>query len=363
MTLMTKRVNGVPYYYYQQVVKNSGKTEVLTTEIGRKGIDLNEFNQRRWLALEEHGKKIKNIWLESQKKYHFENNPEYHDIDELLDIKFGYQTFKNELPPNELKEFEQVLFIRYVYGTTALEGNTYTESETSELINSGLKSATKSPTEATEISNYNQVRTFVNNHGGAISEQFIRNLHSILMKGIKKPDGRYVNAGKYRTEESKLNNIFFVPSSPDMIETKMKFTIEEFYTNLRKSIHPVELACIFHQRFEEIHPFEDGNGRTGREVLNHMLRRLGFPQIYIPPLEHRFYFYSLVEGNKPNYVPLIDFVIHRMYQSLFYFITRTSLSENTYSEEYKKFYEETEGKEEYKRFIQLNDKYPSYILP
>ena len=359
MTLIKKRIGGDDYYYYVMIVEKGDQEQLVVTEIGKKGTDPNEFDQRRWVALEEHGRKIKKLWLESQKEYHFENKPEYpdHDIDALLDIKYGYRTCKEELSPEEVKEFEEVLFVRYVYGTTTLEGNTYTESETGELLNSGQISVTRSTTEVIEILNFKKARNFVTNYNREISEQFIRNIHSILMKGLKKPDGSKIHLGTYRTEESKLKDIFYRPCPPDLIETKMKYTIEEFYAGAKKSIHPIELACIFHQRFEEIHPFEDGNGRTGREVLNYILRRTGFPQIYIPPSEHRFYFYSLTEGNKPNYVPLIDFVIHRMYQSLFYFLTRTGMSVDMFSKEFERYNEATEGKEEYKKFIELSEKF------
>ena len=152
-----------------------------------------------------------------------------------------------------------------MYGTTSLEGNSYTEIETGELLNSGLISVTRSPTEAIEISNFKKVRNFVNNCSGQISEQFIRNIHSIVMKGLRKPGGSKVLLGKYRTEDIKLKDIPYRPCSHDLIETKMKYALEEFYQGAKESIHPIELACIFHQKFEEIHPFEDGNGRTGRE--------------------------------------------------------------------------------------------------
>ncbi|MDP9211192.1 MAG: Fic family protein [Thermoproteota archaeon] len=198
-----------------------------------------------------------------------------------------------------------------------------------------------------------------NHLSGPISEQFRKEIHSVLMKDIQKSDGTNVNSGSYRTEASKLNNIWFTPSPPDMIGIKMKYLIEDFYSGVEKSIHPVELASVFHQRFEEVHPFDDGNGRTGREILNHMLRRSGFPQIYIPPLEHQIYFYCLTEGNKPNYVPLIDFVIHRMYQTMMYLMTKGDMGVETFSEDYMRFYEATAGKEGFKKFIKLTEDFDS----
>ena len=50
-------------------------------------------------------------------------------------------------------------------------------------------------------------------------------------------------------------------------------------------------------RFESIHPFSDGNGRTGRGVLDHILKLYDFPPIYIPPNEHENYFKALGECN------------------------------------------------------------------
>ena len=58
--------------------------------------------------------------------------------------------------------------------------------------------------------------------------------------------------------------------------------------------HPVELAAEFHARFEEIHPFLDGNGRTGREALNTMLRLAGYPRAIIN-IENRQSYVSLLE--------------------------------------------------------------------
>lgn len=357
-------MGGIDYYYYQTEVKiiNDSKNDskqIVRTEVGTRGSDLSEFDQRRYRALEEHGKKINSIWREENvSRYNFENKPEFHSTNDLTNLELNYNIFIRELSLEELKEFEQVLFIRYVYGTTALEGNTYTELETARLLNSGKVSAIKSPTESTEIINFNKAREFVKRNV-PISEHFIKDIHAILMKGIKKPNGKYVKTGEYRNEESKLNNIWFTPCAPEIIKTKMKYLIQDYYAGAEKYIHPVELACIFHQRFEEIHPFEDGNGRTGREILNYMLRISHFPQIYIPPSEHDIYFYSLSEGNKPNYSALIDFVIHRMYQSMMYFMTKTGMSVGTFSEEFKGFYEATAGKEEFKKFVKLIDEFDS----
>jgi Fic family protein len=82
---------------------------------------------------------------------------------------------------------------------------------------------------------------------------------------------------------------------------------------------------VFHQKFEEIHPFQDGNGRTGREILNLMLERQGFPPAYITPAERSRYLDALEAGNGLDYTPLIDFIIDRMNATLMYLFSKTSL--------------------------------------
>ena len=106
---MKRKIGGVDYYYYVVRVEKGGQKQLVVTEIGARGADLNEFNERRWVALEEHGKKLKKMWLESQKEYHFDNEPEIHSIDDLISIKHGYKTFREELTREEVKDFEEVL--------------------------------------------------------------------------------------------------------------------------------------------------------------------------------------------------------------------------------------------------------------
>jgi Fic family protein len=81
---------------------------------------------------------------------------------------------------------------------------------------------------------------------------------------------------------------------------------------------------IFHQKFEEIHPFEDGNGRVGREILNFMLRQHKFPEIYITPGQSSQYYSALEEGNAQNYVPLLDFIMNRIIGTIQYLYSKTS---------------------------------------
>jgi Fic family protein len=90
-------------------------------------------------------------------------------------------------------------------------------------------------------------------------------------------------------------------------------------------VDPIELAAIFHARFELIRPFLYFNGRVGRHILNLMLIREGIPAIYILPNQHTVYLNALQEADFFNYQNIIEFVIKRMFNSMLPMLSVSSI--------------------------------------
>ena len=357
MPLITQTVKGNEYCYYFNIIRFKNTSIPISTFIGRKDLDPEEFRQKRFLALPKHFEKMKSLVLgERIRKYHFENLPTQDNVESVELFSAQYIVLRSELTKEEEKEFERVLFTKYVYGTTAIEGNNYTEEETERLLVDGLVSKNRTKDETKAINNYHKVRKFVRNYNSTlISEQFIKNIHVLLMKGLEIKRGRSIEAGKYREDNAELKDVAFNSCLPEVIEDRMKYVVLDYYDGMNRGVHPVELASIFHQKFEEIHPFSDGNGRTGREILSFMLKVGGFPEIYIPPAERELYLAALKAGNNSNYVPLIDFLIHRMFRTFVYFMSKTQqLLKGTMSTEFKEYVESSEGgKDVYSEFYEL----------
>jgi Fic family protein len=332
MPIQVKKIKGHEYLYFQDSITLNSKTKVFSTLFGRKDNE-KDLKKNFYDRSKKHNDKILK-WRMEIDNYHFESKYTI-DFKALEAVKHYYNFLFDTLNNIEKKEFGESFFIRYVFGTTAIEGNTYTENETGKLLVDELTTNNKTLNEANEIINYKDVREFINQYDDRpITQQFIKNINKILMKGIRRVNKEPFNAGEYRTSNVRLWGTEFRPCPPELIEFKIKSIIDEYEHGLKNKVHPIELAAIFHQKFEEIHPFEDGNGRTGRELLNYMLKQNGFPPIYIMPRHRSDYLNALEAGNSENFVPLIEFIINRIGATFLYILSKNSwfrelLKENT----------------------------------
>ena len=84
----------------------------------------------------------------------------------------------------------------------------------------------------------------------------------------------------YRTQNVRVIKSNFKATPAPYVKTDMNLLIE-WYNKNKEKLHPLNLATIFHHKFEKIHPFMDGNGRTGRMILNYILLKHSYPPIII----------------------------------------------------------------------------------
>ena len=74
-----------------------------------------------------------------------------------------------------------------------------------------------------------------------------------------------------------------------------------FYNENKRKIHPFVLACLIHAQFVEIHPFEDGNGRTGRTLMNWILLQAKYPKVFVPVKLRSKYYGAIDMHNVKNF--------------------------------------------------------------
>lgn len=93
--------------------------------------------------------------------------------------------------------------------------------------------------------------------------------------------------GIYRRIPVRIMGTYHEPPQPYLIAPQMEQLVAEFEKMRR---HPIESAALFHLKFEGIHPFIDGNGRTGRLVLNFTLMQHGYPPINVKFSDRKRYY-------------------------------------------------------------------------
>lgn len=245
-------------------------------------------------------------------------------------LKVFYELLKKTLSQEELDLINKELFTKHVHGTTHIEGNVVQYNDIIKILELEKTPPNYSINDVKEIDNYSLLTDFYKNKKKySIDEKLILKIHSLLMNGLTTTSlsgkKEKIPVGKYRKANAYLKGVFFQVSAPEMIKPRMGYLLKEYHEKRKTNIHPIENISIFHQKFEEIHPFADGNGRTGREILNIMLKQRGFPPIYLRKGDEKKYYDALEAGNQENYVLLIDLIIFRICSTIVFYLSKTSL--------------------------------------
>ncbi len=225
-----------------------------------------------------------------------------------------------------LKELRELATIASIGSSTRIEGSTLTDVEVRELINN-LDINNLKTRDQEEVAGYYEVLDLIHSSYAEIqlSEANLKYLHQLLLKYSSK-DTRH--RGEYKALSNKV-----VAKYPGGIEKVIFNTTEPFltpkeiselvaWTNLKladSNYHPLLVIAIFVYEFLSIHPFQDGNGRLSRLLTNLLLLRTGYSFAEYISFEHiieerkKFYYQSLMEGQKHRYLPEEDLTLWLMF--------------------------------------------------
>lgn len=212
----------------------------------------------------------------------------------LEELRFLWDGCKDLLTTNEAEVYEREFEAHYIHGTTTIEGNTLSLAEVSRLLEDGILPTGKTLREINEVQNFRLVRRFRESYQGPIDLRFIRSLHGLVMANI---DDDQAGAFRRRDDVAIAGRDLRLAPSP-MIEEELLHALDEYRKAIKDHIHPFESAVVFHHRFEAIHPFVDGNGRVGREILNTMLMRSRFPRLLFLGKDRTRYIEALGAGDE-----------------------------------------------------------------
>jgi len=173
-----------------------------------------------------------------------------------------------------------------VYNSNAIENSTLTLKETEKILLEMELSRDVSLREVFEAKNLARVVEYVRkkNKGTPITLETILLLHKMLIDNID--DGI---AGRFRQKGEYVRVGSHVAPAPEHVETLLE-EATAIYTHIKNEQFTIDAIARFHLEFERIHPFNDGNGRIGRLLINYLLHQEGYPPIIIRNKEKQTYY-------------------------------------------------------------------------
>ena len=222
-----------------------------------------------------------------------------HEIDSL-------KAMLNSMSPlngGELKRLRENFMVEYTYNSNAIEGNTLTLHETALVILEGLTIDSKPLKDHLEAVGHRDAFNYViaiSENDEPLSERIIKEIHSLVLMTDAE------NKGKYREVPVTILGALDTPPEPVYISEQMEKLLKAYAADTR---HTVEKIADFHIQFERIHPFIDGNGRTGRLIMNLELIKSGYPPVDVKFKDRRLYiscFRDYAEtGNSGKFIEMV----------------------------------------------------------
>ena len=215
------------------------------------------------------------------------------EINKYEDLRCKYQALIiNKMDREEYIKYNEVLFSTH---SCAIEGNSFSVDDTRELKEKGLGMipAGKTLFEAFEmLDHFDAFEYVMQNTQHVLDEVLLKEINkrvTLHTLSYRSPDAI---PGKYTTTDMAAGDTVFgdheqlIAKVPKLLESTER-------TIASASVHPMILAARFHGFYEYLHPFRDGNGRTGRLLSNYILLRLGHPLLIIPSEARQEYISAL----------------------------------------------------------------------
>lgn len=290
-----KRKSGKQYLVYSY--RENGKVKKIRKYLG-KNLSDKELKKAR----EKAEKELKSI------------------IEELRTEVFNFSLTKNQIKRLNkykieivhLEDINWTIFTEeFVYNTNAIEGSTASLEEVKDIIEN---KRIPENTDEIEAENVARAINFIRKTKEKLSLELIKKLHKICFEDTEDFAGEFRNVEVVITDA--YGSIIHKGVSSEEITDYMEEMVE-WYEGNKEKFKPIVLAAIMHNQFEHIHPFQDGNGRVGRLLLNLILIKNNYPPINIFLKDRKKYYEVLKEySNNQNIKQTVEFLINQYKKTL-----------------------------------------------
>ena len=242
-------------------------------------------------------------------------------------------TYNSLLPmsPENQRRWDKKVRLEFNYNSNHIEGNTLTYGETELLLLFDETHGSRPMRDYEEMKAHDvafqKIKEWATDTETPLTEQDIKNLNQIILvqpfwKDAITPDGqptrRQITVGNYKTQPNSVllsNGELFEYTAPQEVPIQMQ-ELMEWYRDEQRGLHPVTLAAIFHYKFVCIHPFDDGNGRVSRLLMNYVLLAHKLPPVIIKSSDKQNYLHALHLADIGQHEAFIRYIAAQVVSSL-----------------------------------------------
>lgn len=253
----------------------------------------------------------------------------FQTVDALKEELLSLEPIKD----SDRRRLDEKFRLEFNYNSNHMEGNTLTYQDTKVLLLKDILPQGKlyqmrelEEMKAHDVA-YAMIREWAADQDREISERDIRELNKIILvkdfyKDAITPEGqptrKIIKAGEYKSDPNSVlltNGEIFHYADPLDVPVKMQ-ELMDWYRDEKTSLHPITLAAVFHHKFVLIHPFDDGNGRISRLLMNYILLKNGFPPVIIKSAEKQKYLNALRMADAGKMEAFINYISEQLSWSL-----------------------------------------------
>jgi filamentation induced by cAMP protein fic len=235
------------------------------------------------------------------------------------------------MSPENQRRWDKKVRLEFNYNSNHIEGNTLTYGETELLLLFDETHGSRPMRDYEEMKAHDvafqKIKEWATDTETPLTEQDIKNLNQIILvqpfwKDAITPDGqptrRQITVGNYKTQPNSVrlpNGELFEYTAPQEVPIQMR-EFMEWYRDEQTALHPVTLAAMFHYKFVCIHPFDDGNGRVSRLLMNYVLLAHKLPPVVIKSSDKQNYLHALHLADTGQYKAFIRYIAEQVVSSL-----------------------------------------------